>query len=512
MKQENAEIQLTERPGAWNRFWFSPADPTLLGLIRICCGLVTLYTMVVYSFSLQAFMGETAWHDRESRMKDIRFGYRPVDSDLNWPKPVFLEPKTPEEIEHYNAYLKEFKHAPPPPAPRNRREAEYVWQFRKEVGVDLRINGLRPPATEEEMAYLEDYTEKWQAPPPAYPRDAEERAYIDEYLRIHGVDPRMVYATSSPLWSLWFDVTDPTSMAFIHGLVVLTVFLFTIGFCTRLTSILTWIFTLWYIHRNTAVLFGVDTMQTILLLYLMIGPSGAALSVDRLISRWWSRNKPRLVNRWRTLWGKPELPPEQIKPAAYTPRPEPSVSANVAYRLIQIHICIIYLIAGLAKLLGHAWWNGTAVGYTLTNFEFAPMQVGMYMAVLKLLTQVQWVWAIFVTAAGIFTLAFEISYAFLIWRERTRWWCLSGAILLHGFIGLFMGLKTFSLMMLVMNMAFLKDKEVYWFMGLFGGKGKPATPMKVPGETVAHEAPAASSAPVASTAIRENVTAKVKRK
>src|SRR5262249_53271185 len=27
----------------WNRFWFTPADPTLLGFMRICCGLVVLY-------------------------------------------------------------------------------------------------------------------------------------------------------------------------------------------------------------------------------------------------------------------------------------------------------------------------------------------------------------------------------------------------------------------------------------------------------------------------------------
>ena len=29
---------------AWDRFWFTPADPTVLGAIRICCGVITLYT------------------------------------------------------------------------------------------------------------------------------------------------------------------------------------------------------------------------------------------------------------------------------------------------------------------------------------------------------------------------------------------------------------------------------------------------------------------------------------
>ena len=44
---------------------------------------------------------------------------------------------------------------------------------------------------------------------------------------------------------------------------------------------------------------------------------------------------------------------------------------------------------------------------------------------------------------------------------------LGAAILLQGFIGLFMGLKTFSLMMLVMNMAFLSKDETLWFLGWF---------------------------------------------
>ncbi len=103
-------------------------------------------------------------------------------------------------------------------------------------------------------------------------------------------------------------------------LVVLMAFLFMIGFCTRVTSALTWMASLWYIHRSPVVLFGVDTMQMIMLLYLMIGPSGAALSVDRLIARWWSRNKLSVVNRWRALWGKPALNAEQIVPAVYQPQ------------------------------------------------------------------------------------------------------------------------------------------------------------------------------------------------
>jgi hypothetical protein len=139
----------------------------------------------------------------------------------------------------------------------------------------------------------------------------------------------------------------------------------------------------------------------------------------------------------------------------------------VAIRLLQIHVCIIYLIAGLSKLQGQTWWNGTAIWLTLGNYEFAPMHFTMYVWFLRFLGKYQWIYDGFMTFGGLFTLAFEIGYAFLIWRPRLRWVFLASAILLHGFIGLFMGLTTFSLIMLVMNMAFLTKEEALWFLGFF---------------------------------------------
>ena len=66
---------------------------------------------------------------------------------------------------------------------------------------------------------------------------------------------------------------------------MLVALLYTVGFCARLTSALTWFFYVNYAHRNPAMLFGVDVMTNIVLLYTTIGPSGAALSIDRLIAR-----------------------------------------------------------------------------------------------------------------------------------------------------------------------------------------------------------------------------------
>ena len=67
--------------------------------------------------------------------------------------------------------------------------------------------------------------------------------------------------------------------------------------------------------------------------------------------------------------------------------------------------------------------------------------------------------------AGLFTLFFEIGFAFLVWRPRTRWVMIGMAVILHGLIGLFMGLKTFSFIMLTMNLAFVPPAALHWFLG-----------------------------------------------
>jgi hypothetical protein len=210
--------------------------------------------------------------------------------------------------------------------------------------------------------------------------------------------------------------------------------------------------------------FGADTMMAILLLYLMIGPSGAALSADRLLARWWARARPRVLARWHAFWGHSPGAAAAAPAAPVSPTPAPSVSANLAIRLLQVHVCIVYLSAGLSKLQGQSWWTGTAVWGTVANFEFAPMQFDLYNEVLGFIARHRWLFELTMTTAGMFTLVFEIGYAFLIWRPATRWLMLGMAITLHGFIGIFMGLKTFSLLMLTMNLAFVPPETVRWFV------------------------------------------------
>jgi hypothetical protein len=263
-----------------------------------------------------------------------------------------------------------------------------------------------------------------------------------EFAQKWGPLPSQVVSRGHYWWSIWFHVTDPFWMMVAHVAILLAMFLFAIGFCTRVTGVLTWAGMLSYIQRGPSTLFGMDTIMNVVVIYLIIGSSGAALSVDRLIARnWWTRRSGR--------------------PASEFPPPAPLVSANLALRLLQVHVCIIYMASGLSKLLGPAWWDGTAVWGTMANPEFSPMRYALYMGFLRLLAEHRWLWHLVMTAGTFFTLFFEISFAFLVWNRRLRWIMVVAAVLLHLGIALFMGLVTFSMIMLTAVLAFVPAETVH---------------------------------------------------
>ena len=45
----------------WNEFWYTPADPTLLGLMRMLTGIMLVYTHAVWGLALDDFFRPTSW-------------------------------------------------------------------------------------------------------------------------------------------------------------------------------------------------------------------------------------------------------------------------------------------------------------------------------------------------------------------------------------------------------------------------------------------------------------------
>jgi hypothetical protein len=286
-----------------------------------------------------------------------------------------------------------------------------------------------------------------RSPSIALPVDSAEQERILQYTQKWGLDPRAVSAQGNSYWSVWFHVVDPAWMRLIHGIILVIMFLFTIGLCTRITSVLTWLAALSYIQRSPITLFGMDTMMNIALFYLMIGPSGAAFSVDRLIARY------RQSRRQQSQAGNPAA------------GPEPMVSANFALRLMQVHFCFIYIAAGLTKLMGSSWWSGTALWGTVANYEFTPLRFAFYAESLRWLCQHRLLWELVMTGGIIYTLALEIAFPFLVWRDRFRGLMITGSVFLHTAIALTMGLVGFGLFMLALVLSFLPSQVIHEFFG-----------------------------------------------
>jgi len=277
----------------------------------------------------------------------------------------------------------------------------------------------------------------WQYCVPPIPTDPQQSANLDNYIQRWGVHPDLALGFGNFTWSIWYHTTDPVAMGWLHGAIVTAMFLFAIGFATRVTSVLAWAGALQYVHRNGAVLFGMDQMMIILLLYLMIGPSGAVLSVDSWLAR--------RGCKWARLLGGSA---------------EPSTSANLALRLLQVHMCFIYAAAGLAKLLGSSWWSGTALWYTVANYEFSWLRYPGYAAVLRWLCYHRVLWELVMSFGVLYTILLQISFPYLVWRPRWRWLMVSGSILLHTTISVLMGLLAFGLFMVAMAVAFVPSEVV----------------------------------------------------
>jgi hypothetical protein len=185
-----------------------------------------------------------------------------------------------------------------------------------------------------------------------------------------------------------------------------------LGFHTRLSAFLAWGLHLSLVTSGFASFYGVDQLANTFLFYLFLFPSGRA---------------------WRFA----------------SSRREETIPLG-CLRVMQIHLCVVYLSAGVFKALGRQWWNGEAIWQAVSQPAFSTFD-------LSWLAQHPWIPML----AGWSTLAVEIGYAFFIWPRRTRKaWC-SATIALHVGLGLFMGLVFFSsVMILLTGCLFLIPEEV----------------------------------------------------
>lgn len=182
-----------------------------------------------------------------------------------------------------------------------------------------------------------------------------------------------------------------------------------VGLFCRSTAIIAWFLHICAAESGGLLAYGADALMTTALFYLMVSPLPDRYSFDHWVLKAKPHN-PQLLGFWR--------------------------------RVIQVHLCFIYFIGGLAKCLGNGWWNGSNLWRSLIRppFSLVPPDI---------LVRFEYV----LPVLGISICLLEISYPIFIWIKKTRRVWLGCVLAMHAAIGLLMGLYLFALVMIVMNIA-----------------------------------------------------------
>lgn len=257
---------------------------------------------------------------------------------------------------------------------------------------------------------------------------------LDEFFGPDGwQDPLLVqtHHADGSAWSFWWLVPDAWRGT-VHGICLALMAAYTLGLYTRLTSLLSLIITISYAHRAPLACFGLDQINVLMCLYLCLAPSGDALSLDR-----WRR---RVRESWTAL--------RREEPILYS-TPAPSAATGLAIRLLQLHMALLYLFAGLSKLKGDTWWDGSAIWLAAGNYEYQSLS----------LVWLCWhPWLVNVLTHA--TVLWESTFIFFIWKPRLRPLLLAVGTGMHLGIGLFLGMWTFGLVMIFTYVSYIPPQWI----------------------------------------------------
>ncbi len=228
-------------------------------------------------------------------------------------------------------------------------------------------------------------------------------------------------------------ITDAWKSSWLHGLhslFLLSIFLQMLGLCTRFFSILTYLLHMIFVNRNLGVMFGVDMIADFYFLYLCFAQSNTHYSIDA----------------WRKKAGLNH-----------------SAISHIAFRLMQIQLCIIYAFSGLEKLKGTRWWDGSAI--------WDVMSIGnMQRWDLSFLSHVP----ILLAASTYVVLFFEIYFPVLIWQKKWRLPLLGFGLIMHLGVFIFMNLPSFGFLMISLYILFLQKEEIQKTLSWFGKIKRPS--------------------------------------
>ncbi len=228
------------------------------------------------------------------------------------------------------------------------------------------------------------------------------------------------WAEGIPRLNLLSGVTDPGLTATLYVLLLVACLLTTLGLWTRVASVAMFVLMVSFHHRTPDVLHSGDTLLRAMAFIVMVAPSGAALSLDRVIGLWRG------------------TAPAEPAPVSLWPQ-----------RLAQFQVAIVYFTTVWHKWYGPAWRDGTATWYVPQLHEFDRFPVPAFV------DQTPFVQ---ITTYG--TLLVELALATLVFARPLRKWVLLAGVLLHAGIEYRFNIPLFGWIMVSTYVAFYSGEEV----------------------------------------------------
>ncbi|WP_106979097.1 HTTM domain-containing protein [Streptomyces scopuliridis] len=227
-----------------------------------------------------------------------------------------------------------------------------------------------------------------------------------------------------------------------YALAVVTSALFMLGWRTRAVSVLFAVVVSSFHARSIFMTDGGDNLILLMTVYLVLTACGRRWSLDARRARL-RASRDRAPKRPADSRGTGRT--GQLGNARKT---LVTVLHNCGMFVIAAQICILYGSAGLYKVQGAVWGNGTALHYVLNLDLFRPWPALSLMADGHVML---------IAIVGYLTVLLQVAFPFVLFG-RLKYPVLTMLLGMHIGIAVLMGLPLFSGAMIIADAAFLPDR------------------------------------------------------
>lgn len=239
-----------------------------------------------------------------------------------------------------------------------------------------------------------------------------------------------------------FDLLFPKEDRLVFDVMFLAltalIVLFIVGYRARLVTVLLLVLVVSIQSNNGYVLNGGDTLIRITLLFLVFANLSAHYSIDA----WRANRREARAEAAKTSKGTGKAH------RSFVPRTLVHGAHNMALVLCCFQIVVVYTVSGIWKLTGDEWPAGTALFYSLRIDTFM---------VYPMINELLWQSTLLIYVATFIALWTQTLFPVLVLWRPTRIFALVALVFMHTGIGLLLGLWPFSLVMIALDMLFIRD-------------------------------------------------------